>query len=113
MDLADEDFVDLPAGTPGRLQSDRAFTQAGLTRRVTIESGDLSMMGDLMAKGLGIALLPPGVVTDRAGIVARSIVDRPERVKCFAWDGFNPTPTARTFLDLVSPSDGFGGSMPE
>jgi DNA-binding transcriptional LysR family regulator len=36
-DLADEAFVDFPADSPGRAQSDRAFAEAGLTRSVAFE----------------------------------------------------------------------------
>lgn len=101
-DLVDEDFVDFPAGTPGRVQSDRAFEQAGLTRRVTMESGDLSLMGDLVAQGLVITLLPPGVVTDWSGLVARPLIDGPERAEHVAWNGFNPTPAASALMALLA-----------
>lgn len=101
-DLVDEDFVDFPHGSTGRVQSDRAFEEAGLTRKVTMESADLSLLGDLVARGLVIALLPPGVVTDWAGLVARPVLDGPERVEYVAWNGFNPTPAAKALLALVA-----------
>lgn len=103
-DLVDEDFVDFPAGTPGRAQSDRAFEQAGLIRRVTMESGDLSLMGDLVAQGLVVTLLPPGVVTDWSGLVARPLIDGPERAEHVAWNGFNPTPAANALMKLLADS---------
>ncbi|GAB2469841.1 LysR family transcriptional regulator [Luteococcus sediminum] len=101
-DLVDEDFVDFPHGSTGRVQSDRVFEEAGLTRKVTMESADLSLLGELVARGLVIALLPPGVVTDWAGLVARPLLDGPERVEYVAWKGFNPTPAAKALLDLVA-----------
>lgn len=89
------------SGTPGRIQSDRAFEQAGLTRRVTMESGDLSLMGAPVAQGLVVTLLPPGIVTDWSGLVARPLVDGPERAEHVAWNGFNATLAASALMKVL------------
>ena len=108
-DLVDETFVDFPAGGPGRDQSDQAFDAAGLTRRVAFELMDPSLILQLVARGLAVALLPPGVVGDLRGVATVPVQDGPCRVEYLVWGDFNPTPAARAFLatmgmDIAQPS---------
>lgn len=98
-DLADEPFVDFPSDSPGRSQSDRAFAEAGLTRTVAFESMLVDMMLDLIAQGLGIALLAPAVVPDGRGLVTVPVTDGPRRVEYLAWSEFNPSPAASAFVE--------------
>ena len=55
--IANEEFVDFPAGTTGRAQADRAFIAAGLERKVAFEITDPLVMARLVTEGLGVALL--------------------------------------------------------
>lgn len=57
-DLAGEDFVDLPAGWGTRILIDAAFSTAGLARRIPFEVGEVGFLLDLVAQGLGVALVP-------------------------------------------------------
>ena len=98
-DLADEAFVDFPADSPGRAQSDRAFAEAGLTRSVAFESMLVDMMLDLVGQGLCIALLAPAVVPDGRELVTVPVTDGPKRVEYFAWSEFNPSPAASVFVE--------------
>lgn len=97
-DIADEEFADFPAGGSGRIQSDLAFADAGLTREVTVETMSVSLMLDLVARGLAVALLPPGSVPERSDLAVTPVVDGPERVEYVAWNSFNPSPAAKAFL---------------
>jgi len=97
-DLVDETFVDFPAGGPGRDQSDQAFAAAGLARRVAFELMDPTLILQLVARGLAVALLPPGVVGDLHGVATVPVQDGPCRVEYLVWGDFNPTPAARAFL---------------
>jgi DNA-binding transcriptional LysR family regulator len=56
--LADERFVDFPAGYGNRVVVDRTFAAAGMDRHVTIEVADMTTAADCVAEGLGIAFLP-------------------------------------------------------
>lgn len=98
-DLADETFVDFPSDSPGRSQSDRAFAEAGLTRKVAFESMIVDMMLDLVAHDLGIALLAPAVVPEGRGLVTVPVTDGPKRVEYLAWSEFNPSPAASVFVE--------------
>lgn len=100
-DLADERFVDFPAGTPGRAQSDLAFRAAGLRRDVAFEAGATDLILGLVRHRLAVTLLSPAVVpeSDRYRVV--SVVDGPTRIEYLAWSGFNPSPAARAFLEAA------------
>ncbi len=101
-ELAEEPFVDFPDGGPGRLQTDLAFSAAGVRREVAFEAMNVELMLDLVAQGLVVAMLSPGVIpTGRDDVRAVPVQDGPTRVEYLAWSGFNPTPAALAFLKGV------------
>ncbi|MGW0882088.1 LysR family transcriptional regulator [Streptomyces sp. NPDC002671] len=104
-DIAEETFVDFVAGTPARAQSDRAFAAAGLVRDVAYEAGVVELITRLIARGLGIALLPSAFIRPLAaedpGLALVPVVDGPHRVEYLAWSRFNPSPATRAMLDVL------------
>jgi len=66
VDIAREDFIDLPLGHGTRQLVDQSFAAAGLSRRSEFEVNDLSMQLDMVAHGLGVALVPELVVQSHA-----------------------------------------------
>ena len=68
-DLADEPFVDSPAGFGHRVFSDRAFAAAGVARQVRTEIADLPSLGAYVAAGLGVAVVPAALVDPQPGVV--------------------------------------------
>ena len=105
-EVGGEVFIDFPAGSPGRLQSDMAFERAGLARRVAFEAMSTQFMLALVSRGLGTCLLPSGIVPPDAPLLTVPLVDGPFRTEYLAWDQFNPSPAARTFVDrIVGASD--------
>ncbi|MEU4467528.1 LysR family transcriptional regulator [Streptomyces sp. NPDC024017] len=104
-DIAEETFVDFVAGTPARAQSDRAFTAAGLVRDVAYEAGVVELMTQLIARGLGIALMPSAFIRPMAArapeLALVPVVDGPRRIECLAWSRFNPTPATRAMLGVL------------
>jgi DNA-binding transcriptional LysR family regulator len=104
-DIAEETFVDFVAGTPARAQSDRAFTAAGLVRDVAYEAGVVELMTQLIARGLGIALMPSAFIRPVAArapeLALVPVVDGPRRIECLAWSRFNPTPATRAMLGVL------------
>lgn len=60
-DLCNYPFVDLKADWGMRRMIDRLFLSLGSTRNIAFEVNDVSMLLDLVARGLGIALLPESV----------------------------------------------------
>ena len=64
-DIEEELFIDLSAGHGTRQLVDQSFGQAGIERRTGFEVNDLPMQLDLVAQGLGVALVPELVVRRR------------------------------------------------
>ena len=75
--LADERFVEVPAGWTGRLLSDAAFAGAGIPRRVVCEVGDWELFLELVSAGVGIGFAPAGLQY-AAGLTMISMVQTGE-----------------------------------
>ncbi|TLQ43388.1 LysR family transcriptional regulator [Streptomyces marianii] len=103
--LSSEVFVDLPAKTAGRAQSDLAFSAAGLTREVAFEVTNADYLARLVGAGLGVALLPPAYVAGLAGMTTIEVTDAPARVEYVIWGRERRSPAAAAFLELL----GIGG----
>ncbi len=99
--LATEVFVDLPAGTAGRLQSDQAFSAAGLSRDVAFEVTAADYMTRLVAPGLGIAMLPSAYAPQLTGVTTVEVADAPARVEYVIWSRHSRTPAAAAFLAVL------------
>jgi DNA-binding transcriptional LysR family regulator len=100
--LSTEVFVDLPAHTAGRAQSDQAFAAAGLSRDVAFEvtTAD-SMMARLVREGLCIAMLPSTYVPQLTGVSVVEVTDAAARVEYVVWSYAGHTPAAGAFLNLL------------
>ena len=102
-ELADETFADFPAGTTGRLQSDRAFHAARLTRRVPYEASTPELIGSLVTSGLAVALLPR-TFTPAAGCQLLEVTDGPGRTEHLCWSATRPSPATLAALELLDVS---------
>ncbi|QGZ47300.1 LysR family transcriptional regulator [Streptomyces sp. QHH-9511] len=99
--LSSEVFVDLPAGTAGRVQSDQAFSAAGLSRDVAFEVTNADFLARLVGQGLGIAMLPSAYVRQLSGVTTIEVTDAPARVEYVIWSRTGRTPAATAFLALL------------
>jgi DNA-binding transcriptional LysR family regulator len=99
--LAREVFVDLPAKTAGRVQSDLAFSSAGLTRDVAFEVTTTDFMARLIGQGLCIAMLPSAYVPQLTGLTTIEVTDAPTRVEYIIWSRESRTPAAAAFLGIL------------
>jgi DNA-binding transcriptional LysR family regulator len=75
-DLANETFVDLHTDWGTRRLIDQGFDAHRLSRRIGFEVNDLPTQFDLVARGLGIALVAQAVTTERSSANA----EKPVRV---------------------------------
>jgi DNA-binding transcriptional LysR family regulator len=104
-EIAGETFVDFVAGTPARAQSDQAFAAAGVVRDVAYETGVVELTTRLIARGLGIALLPSAFIRPLAaedpGLALVPVADGPRRTEYLAWSRFNPSPATRAMLGVL------------
>lgn len=99
--LASEVFVDLPAGTAGRIQSDQAFEAAGVLREVAFEVTTSDFMARLVAEGLGIAMFPSAYVPQLTGLITVEVTDAPARIEHVIWRSEGCTPASSAFLSLL------------
>ncbi|MFI8973837.1 LysR family transcriptional regulator [Nocardia asteroides] len=105
--LAKEVFVDLPAGTAGRIQSDLAFTAAGLTRDVAFEVTTADYIARLVAQDLCVAMLPAAHAPQLSGVRTVAVLDGPTRVEYVVWNRVGAGPAASAFLATLGiPVDG-------
>ncbi|MBC6461756.1 LysR family transcriptional regulator [Actinomadura sp. HBU206391] len=111
-ELADETFIGFPPEWGGRMTIDAAFAAAGLERRLMFEVGDGPLLLDLVAEGLGVALVPTSLARRPKGV--RYVPLRGERpifkitAVSSAQGGSNPA--ARVLLDMVLARIGGTGS---
>jgi DNA-binding transcriptional LysR family regulator len=104
--LAEETFVDFPAGTPGREQTDRAFADAGLSRDVAFEVTDADVMAALIRQRLGVALLPSSYAVSLADLAIIRVEGGPARSEHLVWSRLGPSPAAAAFLDQLGVARG-------
>jgi DNA-binding transcriptional LysR family regulator len=99
--LAAETFVELPAGTAGRAQSEQAFAAAGLSRDVAYEVSSAEFIPRLVGPGLGVAMLPSAYAPHLTGVATVEVTDAPARVEYVIWSRTAPTPAATAFLAIL------------
>ena len=100
-DVAACPFVDFPAGTGGRRQTDEAFAAARLARDVVVETDDLRLLLDLVRSGAGVALLPAAAVRGGEagdGVRTVAVTDGPVRRSCVLHAGATSSAATRAFL---------------
>ncbi|MEV6912573.1 LysR family transcriptional regulator [Amycolatopsis sp. NPDC051071] len=107
--LSTEVFVDFPAGTAGRAQTDQAFAAARLTREVAFEVTAADFMARLIHQGLGVAMLPSNYVPNLSGVVSVPVTDAPTRIEHLVWNRSTVTPAAKAFLEVLGVVS--GGSL--
>lgn len=105
-DLAGMTFADFPAGTSGRAQSDAAFAAEDVERDVAFEADSAELILGLVAAGLAVTLLAPGVVArSKADVVTVDVQRGPVRNEYVAWDAAAPRSVARAFLAVLGASE--------
>jgi DNA-binding transcriptional LysR family regulator len=103
--LSREPFVDFEVGWGTRTAVDRAFADGGIERRSGCVVNDVQTLIDLVANGLGVAVLPPSVVA-ASGKTGLSLV--PIRGRAPSWtisllttEGAGLSAAARALVSLV------------
>ncbi|MDB5675174.1 MAG: transcriptional regulator, LysR family [Sphingomonas bacterium] len=76
--LADEAFVDFEPAWGTRRLIDRAFHEAGTERHTAFEVSDLDTLLDLVAHGLGVALVPEAIAEARRSSLSIVPLAEPE-----------------------------------
>ncbi len=113
-DLIGETFVELQPDWGARKLIDQSFAERRLTRRIGFEVNDPATQVDLVAHGLGVALVPKAAIIERlAGSAGEhlAVAELAEPEICWEVAAMFPQGTdqplgtlARTFLDFLRAS---------
>jgi DNA-binding transcriptional LysR family regulator len=100
--LADVPLVMHREGTAMRQMVDASFTAVGRTARVVVESNDTGSARELVAEGIGAAIVPQSVATSPGPQVAcLRLAPNLQRVAAVVWRrGATDAPVAR-FIDYI------------
>ncbi|MFI7610907.1 LysR family transcriptional regulator [Nonomuraea terrae] len=99
--LSSEVFVDFPAGTAARAQSDEAFAAAGVSREVAFEITNADLLARLVRLGLGIGMMPAAFAPELRDVHVVELRDPPTRVEHLIWSRLRTSPAAAAFLDVL------------
>jgi len=102
--LAAETFVDWPAGTAGRRQSDQGFEAAHLTRDVAFEVSSAEHLHAFVRRGLAVALLPASYAAGLKGVATVEVSHGPGRAEWVVWSRGDRSPAAAAFLASLPPA---------
>jgi DNA-binding transcriptional LysR family regulator len=105
--LRDQPFVDFEPDWGTRRLIDRAFLGAGVERQIAFEVSDLDTLLELVARGLGIALVPEAIAEARRPSIGVAHLAGPEIcwelvVAYVAGDDGPADPAPSHFLQLLS-----------
>jgi len=98
--LAQCTLVDWPAGTGPRQQTDMAFADQGIKRRVAFEVNHADMLVSLVRSGCAVGMVPASGAADHAGVVSLPVEQGPRR-RVYLAAHHSPSPAAAAFLALV------------
>jgi DNA-binding transcriptional LysR family regulator len=109
-DLRDEPLATLSPGTGLRAVLESACAEAGFEPRIAIDANDLGVLADLVAHGLGVALMPTTTARHAGARVAVLRLRQPrlERRTDLVWRRQDQSLPARAFLALVQARDDAG-----
>ena len=109
-DLQDDPLVTLTPGTGLRTVLESACAEAGFEPRIAIDANDLGVLADLVAHGLGVALMPTTTARQAGARVAVLRLQRPrlERRTDLVWRRQSQSLPARAFLAMVRATDDAG-----
>jgi DNA-binding transcriptional LysR family regulator len=107
--LREQPMITLVRGSGLRTVLENACHQAGFTPRITAETGDLGSLVELVAEGLGVAVVPRSAVQGADVAVVRITRPRLQRRTALAWNEASISPAGRAFLTLADRRFAFGG----
>jgi DNA-binding transcriptional LysR family regulator len=101
--LAAQPLIAFQPGSSVRGLVDDALARAGVEPQIALEGNDLALVRSLVARGIGLAILPRSFAeTPGPGIAIRPL-SPPLRLAVVLWwrSGRSLSPAARTFIDFV------------
>ncbi len=113
-DLAGERLIAFHRGSSVRHIVDTAFERAGVQPRIALEANDLSLARSLVARGIGIAILPRSFLERPGAEITFRPLAPPLRLSVALWwrAGRRLSPAARAFVDFAQAHRPPGGARP-
>lgn len=102
--LAEEDMVDMPVGSGIRPHNDAAFAAAGATRTVAFEADTMTLLEQLVARGLGLGLVSAATAARMSGVRSVPTTGVPPRTVQALWPASGTSPATDAFLQLLQES---------
>jgi len=104
-ELADEELVTTPVGFGFRSLTDGLLAEAGVSPKISFESGDLATIEGLVAAGLGVALVPEQFAGQSGTIGIPLTAPAARRTVGLTWRSDRDlAPAAARVLDFVTDS---------
>jgi DNA-binding transcriptional LysR family regulator len=100
-DLREQPMLSLVRGSGLRRVLEHACRDAGFSPRIIAETGELWWLVELVAEGLGIAVLPRSATAEADVTVLQLSRPRLKRRTALAWNEATTTPAGRAFLELA------------
>jgi DNA-binding transcriptional LysR family regulator len=101
--LGEQALIAFQPGSSTRAVVDRAFARAGVQPRITLEANDFALVRALVARGVGIAILPRSFLVRPGPPIAFRALAPPLRMRVVLWwrRGRSLSPAARAFLEFT------------
>jgi DNA-binding transcriptional LysR family regulator len=100
--LRDEPFVTLTRASRLRTVLETQCRQAGFDPRIGAETSDLTVMVQLVAEGIGVALMPLSGAEEAPDVVTLAVTDPAiDRRIVLGWRPGATPPAARAFITLA------------
>lgn len=100
-ELRDQPIITLVSGSGLRTVLDTACSEADFAPHIVAETTELGSLADLVAEGLGVAMLPLSAARRPELAVVKITRPRLRRRTALAWNPAATTPAARAFLTLA------------
>jgi DNA-binding transcriptional LysR family regulator len=101
VDLREQPMITLIPGSGLRTVIENACHDAGFSPRIIAETGDLGSLVELVAAGLGVAVVPRSAAEGGAVTVVPIARPRLQRRTALAWNRDSISPAGRAFLALA------------
>jgi DNA-binding transcriptional LysR family regulator len=111
-DLRDEPLIAFQHGSSTRTMVDGALARAGVNPRIALEANDFALVRSLVARGLGLAVLPRSFLERPGEPISVSPLTPPLRMAVVLWwlRGRRRSPAARAFVDFAAAAQAASGS---
>lgn len=113
-EIAEEAFIEFPAGWGSRTAADQAFAAAGLQRAVHFEVTDYRTAEDMVRNGLGVVFMPASAAEGVTGLPRLAVTGAPLtwKVVVAVAEGRRLSAAARALLADLTVAGGRPGATP-